>query len=161
MDSPNKGYRRIQDDLEHYHRIKANDKRVLWICRKKEIRSTIKYSNNGCTRQAANPQFIAKNVLIRDFAAEAQNQKWLTDVTKFKQYDGNKDKYKVYSILALYDRWIVTYVISGHNDNPLVFNTFDKAIAANLGATPFVILIEDFNIPIETFISNLRLQVWV
>ena len=71
IDSPDKGYRRIRDDLERYHGIKANDKRVLRICRKKGIKSTIKYSNNGCTRQAANPQFIAENVLNRDFSAEA------------------------------------------------------------------------------------------
>lgn len=63
-----------------------NDKRVLRICRKKNIKSTIKYSNNGCTRQAANPQFIAENVLNREFYADAPNEKWLTDVTEFKYY---------------------------------------------------------------------------
>ena len=30
-DSPDKGYRRIRDDLERYHDIKVNDKRVLRI----------------------------------------------------------------------------------------------------------------------------------
>ena len=136
--SPDKGYRRIRDDLERYHGIKANDKRVLRICRKKGIKSTIKYSNNGCTRQAINPQFIADNILNRNFTAEAPNQKWLTDVTEFKWYDENKDKHKVYlsAILDLYDRRIVAYVISDHNDNRLVFNTFDKAIVSNPGATP-------------------------
>lgn len=59
-ESPDKGYRRIRDDLERYHDIKVNDKRVLRICRKKNIKSTIKYSNNGCTRQASNPQFMQK-----------------------------------------------------------------------------------------------------
>ena len=138
MASPDKGYRRIRDDLERYHGIKANDKRVLRICRKKGIKSTIKYSNNGCTRQAVNPQFIADNILNRNFTAEAPNQKWLTDVTEFKWYDENKDKHKVYlsAILDLYDRRIVAYVISDHNDNRLVFNTFDKAIVSKPGATP-------------------------
>ena len=138
MASPDKGYRRIRDDLERYHGIKANDKRVLRICRKKGIKSTIKYSNNGCTRQAINPQFIADNILNRNFTAEAPNQKWLTDVTEFKWYDENNDKHKVYlsTILDLYDRRIVAYVISDHNDNRLVFNTFDKAIVSNPGATP-------------------------
>ena len=138
MASPDKGYRRIRDDLERYHGIKANDKRVLRICRKKGIKSTIKYPNNGCTRQAVNPQFIADNILNRNFTAEAPNQKWLTDVTEFKWYDENKDKHKVYlsTILDLYDRRIVAYVISDHNDNRLVFNTFDKAIVSNPGATP-------------------------
>lgn len=92
---PDKGYRRIRDDLERYHGIKVNDKRVLRICRKKGIRSTIKYANNGCTRQAANPQFIAENVLNREFYADAPNEKWLTDVTEFKYYIG-QEKHKVY-----------------------------------------------------------------
>ena len=115
MASPDKGYRRIRDDLERYHGIKANDKRVLRICRKKGIKSTIKYSNHGCTRQAANPQFIAENILNREFTADKPNEKWLTDVTEFKWYDENKDKHKVYlsAILDLYDRRIVAYVIIG------------------------------------------------
>lgn len=62
-ESPDKGYRRIRDDLERYHDIYVNDKRVLRICRKKDIKSTIKYANNGCTRQAKNPQYLAENIL--------------------------------------------------------------------------------------------------
>ena len=134
---PDKGYRRIRDDLERYHDINVSDKRVLRICRKKDIKSTIKYTNNGCTRQAANPQFIAKNVLNREFYAEAPNQKWLTDVTEFKYYIEN-EKHKLYlsAILDLYDRRIVSYVIRDNNNNALVFDTFDKAIANNPGAHP-------------------------
>ena len=117
MASPDMGYRRIRDDLERYHGIKVNDKRVLRICRKKGIKSTIKYSSNGCTRQAANPQFIAENVLNRDFTAEAPNQKWLTDVTEFKYYVGI-ELHKVYlsAILDLFDRRIVSFVIRNSNN---------------------------------------------
>ena len=119
MASPDKGYRRIRDDLERYHGIKANDKRVLRLCRKKGIKSTIKYSNNGCTRQAANPQFIAENVLNRDFTAEAPNQKWLTDVTEFKYYTGI-EVHKIYlsAILDLFDR------NSSLNVGSMLYNTF-------------------------------------
>lgn len=136
-ESPDKGYRRIRDDLERYHDIKVNDKRVLRICRKKGIKSTIKYASNGCTRQATNPQFIAENILNREFSADAPNQKWLTDVTEFKYYVA-QEVHKVYlsAILDLYDRRIVSYVIGDSNNNPLVFDTFDAAIAANPGATP-------------------------
>ena len=137
MESPDKGYRRIRDDLERYHGIKANDKRVLRICRRKGIKSTIKYSNNGCTRQAANPLFIAENILNREFSAEAPDRKWLTDVTEFKYYVG-VEVHKVYlsAILDLYDRRIVSYAIGTSNDNALVFNTFDRAVAQNPCATP-------------------------
>lgn len=73
-ESPDKGYRRIRDELERYHNIDVNDKRVLRICRKLNIKSTIKYSNNGCTRQASNPQYIAENILNREFTADAPNE---------------------------------------------------------------------------------------
>ena len=134
---PNKGYRRIRDDLERFHNTPVNDKRVLRICRAKGIKSTIKYSNHGCTRQASNPQYLAENVLKREFHADEPNEKWLTDVTEFKYYIGT-EKHKVYlsAILDLYDRRIVSFVIRDTNDNALVFETFDRAVAANPDAHP-------------------------
>lgn len=134
---PDKGYRRIRDDLERYHNINVNDKRVLRICRTLDIKSTIKYKNNGCTRQAANPQFLAENILNREFNSDAPNQKWLTDVTEFRYYIG-AEKHKVYlsAILDLYDRRIVSYVIGDKNNNLLVFNTLNEAIAKEPEAHP-------------------------
>ena len=157
MASPDKGYRRIRDDLERYHGIKANDKRVLRLCRKKGIKSTIKYSNNGCTRQAANPQFIAENVLNRDFTAEAPNQKWLTDVTEFKYYTGI-EVHKIYlsAILDLFDRRIVSFVIRDTNNNSLVFDTFDAAIAENPGATPLCHSDRGFQYTNRIFLAKLE-----
>ena len=64
-DSPDKGYRRIRDDLKRYHGIDVNDKRVLRICRKLNIKSTIKYSNHGCTRQARVWNFFCKECFRR------------------------------------------------------------------------------------------------
>ena len=76
-------------------------------------------------------------MLNRDFSAEAPNQKWLTDVTEFKYYIGI-EVHKIYlsAILDLFDRRIVSSVIRDSNNNALVFDTFDAAIAANPGATP-------------------------
>lgn len=110
---------------------------MLRICRSLDIKSTIKYKNNVCTRQAANPQHIAKNWLNRQFHSDHPNEKWLTDVTEFKYYMG-PEVHKVYlsAILDLYDRRIVAYIIRDRNDNPLVFDTLDAAIAANPGAHP-------------------------
>ena len=122
MESPDKGYRRINDDLRHNEHIHVNDKRVLRICRAKGVKSTIKYSNHGCTRRAKNPQYVAENLLDRNFHADKPNEKWLTDVTEFKWYEGI-EVHKVYlsAILDLYDRRIVSYVVGDRNDNPLVF----------------------------------------
>ena len=81
---PDMGYRRLKDELEKKHDIKANDKRVLRICRKTHIQSTIKWRPKSCTRGSKDPAHIAKNYLNRDFHADAPNQKWLTDVSEFK-----------------------------------------------------------------------------
>lgn len=137
MQSPDKGYRRIRDDLEHDFGIDVNDKRVLRICRANKIKSTIKYSNRGCTRNASKPQYVAENVLNRDFHAPKPNMKWLTDVTEFKWYEGI-EVHKIYlsAILDLYDRRIVSYVISDRNNNSLVFDTFKAAVKANPNAHP-------------------------
>jgi transposase InsO family protein len=115
----------------------VNDKRILRICRAKSIKSTIKYSSHSCTRRARNPQYIAENLLARKFHADRPNEKWLTDVTEFKWFDGLA-VHKIYlsAILDLYDRRIVSYVISDKNDNPLVFKTFDKAVRKNPEAQP-------------------------
>lgn len=111
-ENPDKGYRRIKDDLAHDHKLNVNEKRVLRICRSLDIKSTIKYKSNGCTRQAANPQHIAKNWLNRQFHSDRPNEKWLTDVTEFKYYIG-PEVHKIYlsAILDLYDRRIVAYII--------------------------------------------------
>ena len=89
-ESPDKGYRRLNDDLRHDCGIHVNDKRVFRICRVKDIRSTVKYNNRGCTRHAKNPQYLAENLLDRQFYAAKPNEKWLTDVTEFKWYEGTE-----------------------------------------------------------------------
>lgn len=134
---PDKGYRRITDDLKRYHGISINDKCVLRICRKKQIKSTIKYTNNGCTRAASAPQVVAENILNREFYADTPNEKWLTDVTEFKYYlNGKKHKIYLSAILDLYDKRIVSYAIGNSNNNHLVFETFNRAIKANPKAHP-------------------------
>ncbi len=137
MESPDKGYRRINDDLRHDQGIYVNDKRVLRICRASDIKSTIKYASNSCTRQAKDPQYTAENLLDRQFYADKPDQKWLTDVTEFKWYEGTR-VHKVYlsAILDLYDRRIVAFAVGDRNDDPLVFKTFDKAVRANPNAHP-------------------------
>lgn len=64
--------------------------------------------NNGCTRRATNPQYIAENILKREFTADAPNEKWLIDVTEFKYYIGAV-KHKIYlsAILDLFDSYIL------------------------------------------------------
>lgn len=134
---PDKGYRRINDDLLRVYGFQVSDNRVLRICRYLNIKSTIKYKREGCTISDKDPQHIAENILNRDFHADAPNEKWLTDVTEFKYYVGTEKK-KLYlsAILDLYDRRIVAYVIGDSNTNPLVYDTFEQAVAMNPNAHP-------------------------
>ena len=156
-ENPDKGYRRIKDDLVHDHKMNVNEKRVLRICRSLDIKSTIKYKNNGCTRQAANPQHIAKNRLNRQFHASMPNEKWLTDVTEFRWYEGST-VHKLYlsAILDLYDRRIVTFIIRDRNDNPLVFDTLDAAIVANPNAHPLLHSDRGFQYTNRIFYNKLK-----
>ena len=135
----------------------VNDKRILRICRRLGIKSTIKYANEGCTRQAANPQYIAENVLNRRFTAKAPDQKWLTDVTEFHYYIGT-EKHKVYlsAILDLYDRRIVTYRIGDSNNNSLVFGTLDDAVRKNPNAHPLFHSDRGFQYTNRTFHGKLE-----
>lgn len=154
---PDKGYRRIRDDLKRYYGTNVNDKRVLRICRNRDIKSTIKYSNNGCTRQSVNPQYIAENILNREFKADTPNQKWLTDVTEFHYYTGT-EKHKIYlsAILDLYDRRIVSYTIGDRNNNALVFDMFDAAVEEHLNAHPLFHSDRGFQYTNRTFHAKLE-----
>ncbi len=156
-DSPDKGYRRIRDELAHDHDIVVNDKRILRICRILDIKSTIKHSSRGCTRNAKNPQHVAENILNRIFTADKPNEKWLTDVTEFKWYEGPQ-VHKLYlsAILDLYDRRIVAYVIGDRNDNPLVFKTFDRAVKAYPDAKPLFHSDRGFQYTNRTFYHKLQ-----
>ncbi len=81
----------------------------------------------------------------------------MTDVTEFKYYIG-PEVHKVYlsAILDLYDRRIVAYIIRDRNDNPLVFDTLDAAIAANPGAHPLFHSDRGFQYTNRTFYAKLQ-----
>lgn len=135
---PDMGYRRLRDALEHDEDICVNEKRVLRICRKKKIQSIVKGRHNCCTKPASDPAYVAENILNREFGAERPNEKWVTDVTEFKYGVGTEKAGKIYlsAIIDLCDKRPVSYIISDHNDNPLVFDTFDYAIKENPDVHP-------------------------
>ena len=154
---PDMGYRRIRDELERCHDIDVNDKRILRICRKERVQSTIKWKPKSCTKNSNDPAHIAKNYLNRDFHANAPNEKWLTDVTEFKYHIGI-EVHKVYlsAILDLYDRRIVAFQIGDRNDNPLVMNTFDAAVALEPDAHPLFHSDRGFQYTSRQFYTRLK-----
>lgn len=100
-------------------------------------------------------QITAENLLARDFYASKPNEKWATDVTEFKIV-GSKQKLYLSAIIDLYDRSIVSYIISTRNDNDLVFKTYESAISKNPGATPILHSDRGFQYTSKVFQAKLK-----
>ena len=101
----------------------------------KELRIKARIRQKHSNHVKSNPEQVGENVLHRDFKANWKNQKWCTDVTEFKVV-GQKQKLYLSAIIDLYDRSIVSYVLSNHNNNKLVFDTFDLAMKEYPNAKP-------------------------
>ncbi len=127
------GYRRMVLWINHFNHTDYKEKRVHRIMKKLGIHSVIRSKKKKYT--SSTPEATAENVLQRDFYASRPNQKWATDVTELK-VPGEKKKVYLSAILDLYDRFPVAFVMSNRNDNKLVFDTYDKAIADNPDAQP-------------------------
>ena len=129
------GYRRMTAWINRLNSTNYSQNRVHRIMKELNIHSVIRRKKKKYVNST--PEATAENTLSRNFNAERPNQKWVTDVTEFKWYEG-PIVHKLYlsAILDLYDRSIVTYEISARNDNKLVFDTFERAILENPDAHP-------------------------
>ena len=149
------GYRRMTSWINHFNHTNYSKKRIHRIMKKLGIHSVIR--KKKAKYIYSKPDETAENLLQRDFYATAPNQKWATDVTEFK-VPGDKKKIYLSAIIDLYDRYPVAYVISGRNDNQLVFKTFDKAIMANPDAKPIFHSDRGFQYTSKTFKKKLEKQ---
>ena len=59
------------------------------------------------------------------------------------------------TIIDLYDNSIVSYVVGHSNNNKLVFDTLDIAVANNPTAKPYSIVIVDISIQVKISRQNL------
>lgn len=149
------GYRRMTAWINHFNHTSYNKNRVHRIMKKLGIHSVIRKKKKKY--KSSTPETIADNKLSRDFYATNPNEKWATDVTEFK-VPGVKKKLYLSAIIDLYDRSTVSYVISGRNDNKLVFKTFDKSIAYNPDAKPIFHSDRGFQYTSKVFQSKLKEQ---
>ena len=69
---------------------------------------------------------VKPNLLNRNFTTDAPNKVWDTDVT-YLIFKGSRAYLS--TIIDLYDRKVVAYKISKRNDNKLVMDTLNEAIA--------------------------------
>ena len=129
------GYRRMRNWINRDKGTSFSKRRVQRIMNLLGIKSLIRKKRKPYRRSTQ--KTTAENILHREFLATKPNEKWATDVTEFKIPKFNKKLY-LSAIIDLYDKSIVAYALSNHNDNKLVFNTLDLAIRSNPGATPLL-----------------------
>lgn len=149
------GYRQMTIAINRNHNTKYNKKRIYRLMQILHLKSVCRRKRK--TYIPSVPETEAKNVLNREFYADAPNEKWLTDVTEFKFYNGTEVK-KLYlsAILDLYDRRIVAYKIGSSNNNKLVFDNFDEAVALNPNAHPLFHSDRGFQYTSKTFQTKLE-----
>ena len=149
------GYRQMTITINRVHNVCYNKKRILRLMQILGLKSVCRIKKK--TYIPSTPEMEADNVLNRKFHADAPNEKWLTDVTEFKYYVGPEIR-KLYlsAILDLYDKRIVAYKISDSNNNQLVFDNFDDAVALNPDAHPLFHSDRGFQYTSKIFYNKLQ-----
>ena len=128
------GYRRIADEYNAIHGTSYNEKRFYRLAKLIGLHSVIRRKKKRYRR--CKPEVTAENILNRDFCAQNTNAKWVTDVTEMKY--GNGKKLYLSAILDLRTRDIVSFSTGHHNNNDLVFETFDLALQKYPDAHPII-----------------------
>src|SRR5690554_4713286 len=96
------------------------------------IKSIIRRKKPGYIKST--PDYIAENILDRNFSASKPNEIWLSDVTEFKATNGRK--LYLCAIMDLFDNSVVAYTLSTTPNNEQLYKTFKKALKLNPNATP-------------------------
>lgn len=123
----------MQEYINHYNQTNYSKNYIHRLMKITNVHARIRRKKSNYVR--VKPEQIGENILNRNFQANYPNQKWCTDVTEFK-VTGQKKKLYLSAIIDLFDKSIVSYVLSNTNNNKLVNDTFNKAIESNPGAKP-------------------------
>jgi len=120
------GYRRIVEGLLQKYGVVMNGKKVLRIMKKYNLMTEYIKRTKKRHKNERIEENIKPNLLKRNFTTDAPNKVWDTDVT-YLIIKGARAYLS--TIIDLYDRHVVSYKISKHNDNKLVMDTLNEAIA--------------------------------
>ena len=121
------GYRRFAEGIKiKYEGVVMNGKKVLRIMKKynlipEYVRKSKKKNKNERIEDNVKP-----NLLNRNFNTDVPNKVWNTDVT-YLIFKGSRAYLS--TIIDLYDRKVVAYKVSKHNDNRLVMDTLNEALS--------------------------------
>lgn len=129
------GYRRIQEGIMIKYGVIFNHKKVRRIMNKYYIKPNyVKKKRNQTYKRIE--ENVKPNIVNRKFNTDSTNKIWCTDITYLIF---NSKRAYLSTIIDLYDRKVVAYKISKFNNNQLVVDTLNEAIAKQKDVTGLII----------------------
>jgi len=120
------GYRRITEGIKIEYGVIYNHKKIARIMNKYNIKPEyIKRIRPNYSHKRIEEN-VKPNLLKRNFSTDALNKVWDTDITYLIF---NDTRAYLSTIIDLYDRHVISYVISKRNDIKLVIDTLNKALS--------------------------------
>ena len=130
------GYRRIVEGLKIKYGVTMNGKKVLRIMKKYNLMAEYIRKSKKKNKNERIEDNVKPNLLKRNFNTDAQNKVWDTDVT-YLVFKGSRAYLS--TIIDLHNREVVAYKISKRNDNKLVMDTLNEAIAKRKDVSGLII----------------------
>ena len=130
------GYRRIQEGIQIKYGVIFNHKKVARIMKKYYLKPKYIKRIRPNTTYKRIEENVKPNLVKRKFNTDLLNKVWCTDITYLIW--NNKRAY-LSTIIDLYDRKVVAYKISKFNNNQLVIDTLNEAIAKQKDVTGLII----------------------
>src|SRR4051812_40057314 len=118
------GSPRIHEDLRELDEA-VSRKRIIRLMQADGLRARARKRYRGTT-MSEHDQPVAANLLDRQFAAAAPNQRWVGDTTEF--VIGGSGKLYLAAVLDLFSRFIVGWALSAVNDRHLTLKALDMAL---------------------------------
>jgi putative transposase len=116
------GYRKITVDLRESGET-CSRHRVLRLMQNEGLRAEVGYGSKP--RYRGGPVGVVANVLNRDFAPDAPNKVWVTDITYIRTYEG---WLYLAAVMDLYSRQIVGWATRSTMTNDLVLQALLAAV---------------------------------
>lgn len=118
------GSPRIHEDFFEQHEH-VSRKRVIRLMQEEGLRARPR-RRDTVTTMSDHDQPVAANLLDRQFAALAPNQRWVSDTTEF--VSNGSHKLYLAAVLDLFSRFMVGWAISAVNDRHLTIRALEMAL---------------------------------
>jgi len=120
------GSPRIHEDLiERQERVSR--KRVIRLMQEDGLKARAR-KRYKVTTMSDHDQPVAANLLDRQFAAAAPNQRWVSDTTEFVIGSSGSGKLYLAAVLDLFSRFIVGWAVSAVNDRHVTIKALEMAL---------------------------------